>query len=295
MKIGLVDSADTHLSSAIRSRLSNGDVVLFAGSGLSAQAATDDGQHPPLWAGLLRGMVSWCREQAIIDSETATELNTFIEQGYLIEAGQEIQDVLSESSQLGTCLRDVIHCNGAPKIGKAHALIAELPFRAILTTNYDGFIETAFAIRHKTELPRFFRPELMNGVVPEYMKQKPFIVKLHGDLNDPKSIVLGYRQYERLLYDDQTYRYCLETIFGTSSVLFIGFGGSDPDLESIISRVSSFTGRRRAHWMLVPRGTFPYLKAKRMLVDKGITVIEYEKDSMHTGVIDFLERLRVTT
>jgi hypothetical protein len=294
MKIGLVDSTDPQLSSSIRNKLSNGDVVLFAGSGLSAQAATDDGHHPPLWAGLLRGMVSWCRDQGVIDAETTGDLYAFIEQGYLIEAGQEIQDILAESSQLGMCLRDVIHCNGAPKVGKAHSLVAELPFRAILTTNYDGFIETAFAKRHSTELPRFFRPPL-KGVVPEYMRQKPFILKLHGDLNDPESIVLGYRQYERLLYEDQAYRYCLETIFGTSSVLFIGFGGTDPDLDSILSRVSSFTGRRRAHWMLVPRGTFPYLKAKRLLVDKGISVIEYKKDATHTGVVDFLERLRITT
>ena len=34
--------------------------VLFAGAGLSAQAATDDGRCPPLWQKLLEQMVAWC-------------------------------------------------------------------------------------------------------------------------------------------------------------------------------------------------------------------------------------------
>jgi hypothetical protein len=79
-----------------------------------------------------------------------------------------------------------------------------------------------------------------------------------------------------------------------SSVLFIGFGGSDPDLDGLLSKVAAFDGRRSRHWIVVPEGRFPALKAKRLLKDKGISVIQYkhdEHDENHPELVKFLKAL----
>src|ERR1035437_4090511 len=73
-----------------------------------------------------------------------------------------------------------------------------------------------------------------------------------------------------------------------SSVLFVGFGGTDPDLDGLLSKVAAFDGRRRRHWMVVPEGKFPSLKATRLLHDKGVRVIEYPFYSRHSRLTEFL-------
>src|SRR4030095_7906339 len=122
-------------------------------------------------------------------------------------------------------------------------------------------------------------------------EKKPFIIKLHGDLTERKSIVLGSRAYERVLYSNNSYCRCLDTIFATASVLFVGFGASDPDLEAITSRVAAFDGHTPRHWMLLSSGSIPRLKAKRLRKDKGIRVIQYQRDETHSGLITFLKSL----
>jgi hypothetical protein len=288
MNTYLYNIEDNRIYEDLRKALSSKDLILFAGSGLSAQASTDDGRHPPLWKGLLEGMINWCVSKRLIQTRYAQEIRNLVEEGFLIEAGQELQENL-EPSHLRECLGDVTLCDRAGP-SPAHELIAKIGFRAYLTTNYDLLIEGAFWKEKGVSLQKFYGHEIA-GVLGAYRGKKPFIVKLHGDIYEPSSIILGNRAYQRLLYSNITYRSCLETIFSMSSVLFIGFGASDPDLEGIISRVAAFDGRSKRHWMLVPEGMFPFLKAKRLWKDYGINVIQYDSDPAQLGVVRFLQKL----
>jgi len=279
---------DSHIYADLRKVLSSEDLILFAGSGLSAQAITDNGQRPPLWNGLLEGMVDWCIHRHWLEAQYAQDIRELIHREFLIEAGQELREIL-EPAHLQQCLGEVLLCNQA-RPSEAHDLIVRTGFRAYLTTNYDEFIEGAFWAGKGVSLLKFYE-RTIDGVLGAYREKKPFIVKLHGDISDPSSIVLGNRSYQRLLYSNTTYRSCLETIFSVSSVLFVGFGGSDPDMEGIISRVAVFDGRSKRHWMLIPEGKLPPLKAKRLWKDYGINVIQYYLDPTHSGLVRFLRKL----
>jgi hypothetical protein len=131
----------------------------------------------------------------------------------------------------------------------------------------------------------------IDGVLEQFREDRPFILKLHGDISHRGSIVLGDRSYERLLYRASDYRDCLQSVISMASVLFVGFGGSDPDLDGLISKVAAFDGRRKRHWMVVPEGQFPPLKAKRLYLDKGIQVVQYTPDGDHSALVRFLEIL----
>lgn len=281
---------DTEIYDKLRRLLIRNDrnLILFAGSGLTAQASTDDGDHPPVWKDLLEEMTQWCSDRDLIGSQDLPEMQQLIDEGFLIEAGQELQELL-EPSDLQRCLGDVLLINSA-RPSEAHTLVVQIPFRAYLTTNYDDFIEGEFWRKHGLRLQKFYE-STVQSILEAYREAETFIFKLHGDINSPHSIVLGNRSYERLLYRNPDYRNCLETIFATSSVLFVGFGGNDPDLDNLTSQVSAFDGRSKRHWMVVPRGSFPALKAKRLWRDKGIHVIEYEPGVNHSGLIQFLRRL----
>ena len=290
MNTYLFGEDDEQVYVKLREAINSETLIIFAGSGLSAQATTDDGKHPPLWKGLLEGMVNWCLKSRFIDFEHSKDISELINEGYLIEAGQELEEILAEKSHLQQCLSEILLCNQA-KLSEAHELIVQIPFSAYLTTNYDEFIEGAFWAKKEKRLQQFYGRTL-DSVFEAYRRKEPFIFKLHGNISDPESIVLGYRSYEKLLYSNEINQNCLQTIFTMSSVLFIGFGGSDPDFEKIISNVAKSDGRQKRHWMVVPSGSLPLLKAKRLWLDNGINVIQYKRDSTHSGLINFLRKLK---
>jgi hypothetical protein len=289
MKMYLQGIEDEEVGKELRQRLDMGDLILFAGSGLSRQTVTDKGERPPLWKDLLKRMATWCHAQGYLDLEWKGEILELLNRGYLIDAGEELRECLDDANKLRQCLGECILCNEA-KTGEAHDLIGRLAFRGFLTTNYDDFIEGAALVQKGLRLDKFYE-HTIEGVLGAYREKRPFIVKLHGDLTEPNSIVLGSRAYERVLYTNNSYCRCLDTIFATASVLFVGFGASDPNVEAITSRVAAFDGHTPRHWMLLSAGSILPLKAKRLRKDKGIRVIQYQQDEEHSGLITFLKCL----
>jgi hypothetical protein len=287
----LLRTDDPDLYADLRRSLEANELLLFAGSGLSAQAATDDGRRPPLWKGLLGQMAKWACASRLLDDEDEKAIGQLIEQGYLIEAAQELAEQLD--ADLRRCVSAVILANEA-RTGRAHELAAEINFRAYLTTNYDGFLEEAYSRLHGEALQKYYE-RTISEVREAWRQREKFIFKLHGDIADPDTLILGTRSYERVMGPDNAYTKILEFLISNASVLFVGFGGTDPDLDGITSRVAEFDGRRPRHWMLVPEGELPVLKAKRLRRDRGIRVVEYphnkKRDPHHQGLVAFFEHL----
>lgn len=285
----LYDVNNADILQEIRAEIKSNRCILMAGSGLSAQASTEDGRNPPTWNKLLEDMIDWCHKENKVDVGYVADFRKLVSEGFLIEAGQEIEGILNEKSLLQQCLRETLFCNDAC-ISNAHNYIAKIPFRAYFTTNYDTLIESAISSNTGHSYQKYYE-KTIDGVLESYRRNDKFVLKLHGDVEDPESIILGDRSYERLLYHNINYRYCLQTLFSMSSILFIGFGGSDPNLNSFLSNVAALDGRRIRHWMVVPEGTMPQLRAKRLSSDKGIKVIQYKFDGKHTELTKFLELL----
>lgn len=273
----------------VRKAFSLGNLVLFAGAGLSHRAATKDGRHPPLWKDLLHGMIKWFEERNFFDGEYATQLTELVNDGHLLDAGQEIEDKINEKLDIQRALMDVLLCNEA-QASDAHQLIVKLPFKAFITSNYDCLIEDEFKSQNGMRLQPYMEKTLPNAL-DDFRENRKFIFKMHGTIDDPDSIVLGTRKYENLVYTNRPQEGGLGSIVALSSILFIGFGVTDPHLDFLLSKVAAFDGRRKRHWLLAAQGSFHPLKAKRLYLDKGINVIEYKKDATHSGVTRFFERL----
>lgn len=88
------------------------------------------------------------------------------------------------------------------------------------------------------------------------------------------------------------YRSFLETIFATYTVIFIGFGGDDLDLNSITDKLSAlYEHSIGQHFLLIPNNVFSNIERRRLLEDKRLDCVEYEKDDTHSQVIEFLKAL----
>src|SRR5438874_5921066 len=144
---------DSALIKEIQSAIYRGKCILVVGSGLAAQAETEEGEHPPDGRNLLEKLIQWCFEKGLIDQDTVEDIHALIHDGHLIEAGQEIEELLKRQRQ--QCLREALLCDQA-EVSEIHHLIAQIPFRAYLTTYYDTFIERAYRTVTGKELQRFY-------------------------------------------------------------------------------------------------------------------------------------------
>jgi len=267
--------------------------VVFVGAGLSAQAKANDGSIVPTWKTLLGLMVDWCVEHRIQLRVEPQEFREIIEKGRLLVVAQELQ--MSLGQQLNTCLSDILH-SGDTKPSKAHRLLCKIDWVSVLTSNYDALIEGAYAAESGGILPPVFSSNGVNQAIECIRNDKHFVFKVHGDINIPNSIVLGNRDYSRLLYQSPAYRSFLETIFSSYTVLFVGFGGNDPDLEGIVDRLSTIYERSLSqHFILISENEFSALERQRLLEDKRLDCITYQKDSSHSQVVEFLKALSQRT
>lgn len=267
--------------------------VVFAGAGLSAQAKANDGARIPTWKTLLEHMIDWCSEHRVQLRAEPHEFREIIEKGRLLVVAQELQ--ISLGQQLNSCLSDILH-SGDAKPSIAHRLLCKTNWVSVLTSNYDALIEGAYAAESGGILPPVFSSDGVNQAIDCLRNDKHFVFKVHGDINIPNSIVLGNRDYSKLLYQSPAYRSFLETIFASYTVLFIGFSGNDPDLDGIIDRLSTIYERSLSqHFILISEDEFSALERRRLLEDKRLDCITYQKDSSHSQVVEFLKALSQRT
>lgn len=267
--------------------------VVFAGAGLSAQAKANDGASIPTWKTLLEHMIDWCSEHRVQLRAEPHEFREIIEKGRLLVVAQELQ--MSLGQQLNSCLSDILH-SGDTKPSMAHRLLCTTNWVSVLTSNYDALIEGAYAAESGGILPPVFSFEGVNQAIDCLRNDKHFVFKVHGDINIPNSIVLGNRDYSKLLYQSPAYRSFLETIFASYTVLFVGFSGNDPDLDGIIDRLSTIYERSLSqHFILISEDEFSALERRRLLEDKRLDCITYQKDSSHSQVVEFLKALSQRT
>lgn len=290
---------DQDVTNSICNAIDQKNCILLTGSIICAQANTDDGKHPPLYRELLKGIAEWCQRKNLIDSDALTDISEAINNGCLIESAAEIEDIFrgvpkssglkfEYGSLLQSCLREIL-LNREAKISQIHQQIAQIPFKLYFSIYYDTFIETAYANIKSKPLPSF--DETSIGLAFDELKfQRPFIIKLHGDINNPSSISLSDRSYARLLSHAKTYQGYLHSLIAGSSILFIGCEETDIALNDLINNVPAFNCQNE-HWLVVPTDQIPNLKAKRLFMEKRIQVIEYEPHDNHIELNGFLKAL----
>jgi hypothetical protein len=266
--------------------------ILFAGSGLSSQVRRSDGQRLPTWKNFLIELLDWAKANQAKFWGDPEDIEQMIKKDNLLMAAQELQDRLG-SAMIGEFLSFVFG-DKLVRPSETHRLLPHIPFRGILTTNYDSLIEGAYAIENEGRIPTVFTQEDLLTRPSPLPRDDFFIFKLHGHIDRPSTIILGSRDYQDLLFRTPGYRQFIETLFSTHTVVFIGFGANDPDLNNILDRLSSIYSRTLGkHYILLPSKTMNPTEKRRFGFDKRLEIVDYIKDQDHTQVTEFLRELIV--
>jgi hypothetical protein len=154
---------------------------------------------------------------------------------------------------------------GAPNA--LHRSIAALRPHSIFTTNFDELLEAALR-DERVE----FTTVTSDEEAPYLSSQRCDLVKIHGTISRPGSIVLTSRDYETFDRSRPAIARLLATTLQTRTVLFVGYSVTDINLRQILSVVHEEIGSlRRRLYMLA----FALSKYERLdLESRGIEVLD---------------------
>ncbi len=216
-----------------------------------------------------------------------------VENGLLTMAGQILKERLG--SQLKDCLSECLAI-GRAKPSSTHYALADVPWVAVLTTNFDCLIESTYTVHSGGVQPIVASRDDYGYIYNLLRVRRFFVYKIHGDVKTSQELVLGDRDYDHILYNSPGYLALLDSIFSAFSILFIGYGGTDPNLSRLMDKLSALSNYGlEQHYILTPKDRHSPLERKRLAQDRGLLCIPYDKDSNHSQVGSFLRTVKERT
>jgi serine/threonine protein kinase len=249
------------------------NIVAWVGSGLSQPAGL------PTWLGLRNQLMDeGSRKARTLEPKDRDNLDrnlsaiSKISDSWL--AFEKLKDALGATS-FQAAVRDALASQGV-ECPEEYRLLWRLRIGGILTLNLDRFAARSFAEEHRAVMN-----EMTGREAPARMavlkSHAPFIVNLHGILDDASTWVLTRDEATRLL-ESPGYQAFILTIFATSTVLFIGISADDITTGGILSKLRTQGLDPGQHFWItnrIDRATDDWAE------NAGIQVIRYTAETTH--------------
>ena len=240
---------DTY-ESAVRAKISDqlstlpAQPIVFAGSGLSRRWF-----NAPSWTELLEACIAACplidKELAYYQQdsrgldEVASKLSVpFREWAWgdgknsfpveLFQSGVSKQAYIKSfiSSHLRNVQMKIDDLNAA-SAEEVHLLSGIRP-HCIVTTNYDQVLEQVF---------KDYSVVFASDVISSAFSSIGEIVKIHGCVSNPQSIVFTMEDYDSFIKKRKYISAKLTTYFNEHVILFVGYSATDPNIVGILSDI----------------------------------------------------------
>ena len=244
--------------------------ALFAGAGVGARAG-----HPD-WR-LYVDRLAEVADQ--YEAETASIMRRRIESGNFPDAVQYFKQAPIPVGEIHRHLAEALHADEYVP-GRLRALVS-LPFSRIVTTNFEASLHDAWAVvKERAPVPA----ELGDTTLKRAIHDDRFdIVRIHGRVDVPESMVLGTSEYGGLAHND-TYSDFLVNLLTQYSCLFVGFSFTDPAITQVLAEYEQRVRPAfpRLHLALVPDGA-QSLAAR--LRDLNIEVHSYNQTDLDHEIL----------
>ncbi|MAU84672.1 MAG: hypothetical protein CME34_22970 [Gordonia sp.] len=202
-----------------------GHLALFLGAGVSIAA----------------GLPSWSQLLTQLSAEVGELPADFNDLGSLDQAQFLAASIGAE--RLNDAVSDIV--GRRRKVALAHALLAGLGCRETVTTNYDDLYEIA------VEATRRPRPTILPWQVVD--ERRPWLLKLHGDIERSTSIVLTRRDFVLFDAKSRPAGSLLQALLLTKHVLIVGASLADDNVIRLAMEVDEYLQQSDAR---AEQGTF---------------------------------------
>lgn len=254
----LADNPVDQLEQGLLSRLQDQNALpfLFVGSGMSRRYL-----DLPDWHGMLRHFaedihVDFDHLLATADGDlprAATLLALEFHNPWFTDPKYEDQRskyknlVRDQETALKVAIAEYISANseltsGTPGVDNTQlaaelSLLSSAVVDGVITTNYDGLVDQVF-----DDFASYVGQDELLLSDAQFVAET---YKIHGDHNDPPSLVLTERDYTSFESRNKYLASKLLTIFAEHPVVFLGYGLNDPYIRDIINEIAQAVGPSR--------------------------------------------------
>lgn len=203
----------------------------------------------------------------------------------------------------------------------SHLHLAKLPFRAIVTTNYDHCIEDALLEADTRD--RLLQPEVdqarkrrtdpcinikivdhdrhevsrfLRSISENALKSKPMVAHLHGHWKETEHIILTGKEYAAAYSSEDSLHHKLAwSLFATRRVVFIGCSLKDPGIRRLLTTVTRdlWEFNEPVHFAILPldrNPSSPHDATEREYGKCGIQCVFYDnQDGTFSELNRFLQ------
>ncbi len=214
-----------------------------------------------------------------------------------IQLGEQIAKDLPPAYVGGTPLESVSayeHAYGRPRLvdrvmralqagtaqpGRVHQEFCAIPFDVVVTTNVEQILEMEYRARHGavlavTEEQQLRLPNPYRG---------PVLMKLHGDLHHPASLVLTERDYDEFALKRPLYVTWLANQLISKTGVLIGYSLEDADFRQVLALLRSRLGETAPDLYVVEVAADP-VKVDRY-IRRGVKVINLPRTASGYGIL----------
>ena len=272
-----------------------GECIAFVGAGFSAAAKL------PQWPTLL----SQIANTRALDKKVKLRHYVLgrIKEGSahaLDEAAQVLQDSLGSREFMARLDKALAFRGINRRMRERLRYLRGIPFRAILTVNFDDLLRgmTPSSEAYRAVLrPKGYR--WWDSFFWQYEPRGATLVKLHGDLGKPWTIVFTRRGYRKRLYSDYAYMSFLRSVLAQQTVLYLGFSFADAYLNELRSEVLAMLGQIRgsAPIAYAVLNDLPQAAREQLRRTEGVAAISYnsKRPANYAGFDVILKELHERT
>lgn len=225
-------------------------VIIFLGAGASAGCLSLDGlKKPPSWKGFLDGL-----KAAMSSGADKTTIDDLLSKEKYLDAAEIILGRIS-SADFSRVIRQLfIQPHYQPS--RIHKAVLNIDPKIVVTTNYDdvydNYCRTGMAI-NGYNICKYYDQHLIDGL----RSPVRLIVKAHGCVSDPSKIVLARSQYFKERQHYSSFYTILDALFLTSTLLFIGYSLSDPDIQLVLENGNIAAPSSHTHYAAIADDILP--------------------------------------
>lgn len=261
------------LIEALSAEIAAGRVVLFAGAGISRPLGL------PSWRELVDQMAN--------DLDYDPEVLVTPDADYMQVAELHHLKIGCRDNLVSWMRRNWVIDKELLRASPVHRHIVELSFPLIYTTNYDHGLEAAFE-HYSREYVKISSVLDVPGASHDF----PHIVKFHGDLDLPETMVLTESDYfERLDFESPMDLKFRSDMLGRS-ILFIGYSMRDLNLRILLHRLQrTWRGHDEARPKSFVFLTRPDPVQEGVLAGRGVTPIVSDALNVEDALPEFMAAL----
>ncbi len=218
--------------------IQNNNLVIFVGAGCSIPLGC------PSWKGLVEDILQELSSKHGTTSDTNFDnilKGVKTESKSLFEALNKIENDVDHGLTYKKKSKEIVYAQieksskNFPDKSPMHSVLWEIS-KKIITTNYDKALEK---YKPESENLKIFDNTNAFQILKSQLNEAEFLYKIHGDNDNPDSIILFESDYKEIYNNDNYNNDSLATYFKDKTLLFIGFSLSDPFVINLFTKIKT--------------------------------------------------------